>query len=209
VPRRPRSLPSLRNGLPWLLVLGLALGACSTGAATSFDPQSPCTSDGQQPGAYPALEAALPTTLDGEAPVWLNSGRNCSDQALGTLSRHGIDQLRFAGALWETGKRSGITVAVFSAPGLTAERLAEFYEAGAREARKTVNVTLRPMKFHGVQGHRLDTLNDESYQTIVVLESAEPDRVHAVLVASDVREIETLEAHEAVVKRAARLVVPD
>jgi len=173
----------------------------------SFDPQAPCTSDGQQPGAYPELEAALPATFQGAQPVRRDSGRNCSDAALGTLVDHGIEELRFAGALWETARRSGTTVAIFRAPGLSADRLAEFYEAGARSARKTVNVTMRPMKIEGVEGHRIDTLNDESYQTIVVLGSLEPDTVHAALIASDVREIGTMEAHDAVVKQAAGLLV--
>jgi hypothetical protein len=202
---RRRPLPAAVAG--WLLPLLLVLAACSQSAAGSFDPEAPCAVDGQQPGAYPELEAALPSTFQGEAPARLDSGRNCTEEALGTLTGHGIDELRFAGALWETGRRSGITVAVFRAPGLTADRLAEFYEAGAREARKTENVTTRRMKVEGVTGHRLDTLNDESYQTIVVLEEDAADTVHAVLVASDVREIGTKEAHDEVVREAANLVV--
>jgi hypothetical protein len=194
------------NALAWFLPVLAALAACSVGASASFDPATPCTTDGQQPGAYPELEAVLPTTFEGDPPVSLDSGRNCSEEALGTLASHGIEELRFAGARWETGKRSGITVAVFTAPGLTAERLTEFYETGARAARKTVNVTVRPMKVGDVRGHRLDTLNDESYQTIVVLDADEPDTVHAVLVASNVREIGTMDAHDEAVKRAAGTV---
>ena len=185
----------------------MLLVGCAQGASGSFDPTLPCTADGQQPGAYPELESALPATWRGEPPQRLNSGRNCSEETLGTLADHGIAELRFAGALWETGRRSGITVAIFRAPGLTAERLHEFYEVGAREARKTEAVTTRLMRVDGVSGRRLDTLNDESYQTIVVLESRAEDTVHAVLVASDVREIGTKEAHDAVVQEAAELVV--
>jgi len=190
------------------LLTALTLGACSSGGASTFDPQAPCNADGQRPGAYPELEAVLPAAFEGAAPKRLDSGRNCSEGALGTLVGHGVEELRFAGALWETGSRSGVTVAVFTAPGLTASQVAEFYEAGARAARKTENVTTSPIRVGGVEGHRLDTLNDESFQTIVVLDSRDGEIVHAVLVASDVREIQTLEAHEAVVRRAVGLVIP-
>lgn len=192
--------------------LGLALavavltlaGGCTAAGGSTFDPVAPCTEDGQRPGAYPALEARLPATFDGRPPVRKDSGRNCSDTALGTLARHGIDELRFAGALWETGRRSGVTLAVFSAPGLTADRLAEFYAAGAREARKTQNVTTGMLQIAGVTGHRLDTLNDESYQSILAFDSESEDLVHAVLVASDVREVGTMDAHDELVRRAAK-----
>ena len=42
------------------LLTALTLGACSSGGASTFDPQAPCSADGQRPGAYPELEAALP-----------------------------------------------------------------------------------------------------------------------------------------------------
>ena len=58
-----------------------------------------------------------------------------------------------------------------------------------------------------VAGRRLDTLNDESFQTIVVLEGPSTDLVRAVLVASDVREVGTRDGHEAVVERATAAAV--
>ena len=184
-----------------LLVL-ILVAACSAGGA-SFDPNAACTTDGQREGAYPELESALPSTFRGAEPVRRDSGRNCTDAALGTLMGRGVEELRFAGALWETGRRSCVTVAVFQAPGLTADLLREFYEAGARGARKTTNVTVRTIKVDGVKGHRLDTLNDESYQSILVFDDDTPDMVRAVLIASDIREVETKRAHEAVVREAA------
>jgi ribosomal protein L15 len=137
----------------------------------------------------------------------VDSGRNCSAGNLGTLSRHGITELRFAGGLWETSGRSGVTMALFSAPGLTVEQMGEFYESGAREARKTEAITTAPVEVSGLAGRRLDTLNDESFQTIIVLEDREPDLVRAVLVASNVREVGTREAHEAVVQSATDAAV--
>jgi hypothetical protein len=190
-----------------LLLLAAVAGGCVGGAAASFDPQGPCTEDAQRPGAYPDLEARIPTTYEGAAPVRLDSGRNCSAANLGTLTEHGIDELRFAGGLWETGERSGVTIALFRAPGLTMERLAEFYETGAKSARKTEAVTTDDFSAGSVDGRRLDTLNDESFQTIVVLEGPAPDVVRAVLVASDVREVGTRAAHDAVVERATRAAV--
>jgi hypothetical protein len=186
-----------------------ALAGCSASGGSSFDPAAPCTADAQRPGAYPELEAELPATFEGEPPVRRDSGRNCSDAALGTLASHGIEELRFAGALWETGRRSGVTLAVFSARGLTAERLAEFYEAGARDARKTQNVTTGMLRVKGVTGHRLDTLNDESYQSILAFESGREGLVRAVLVASDVREVGTMDEHEDVVRRAAKAALAE
>jgi hypothetical protein len=203
-----RSLPvrsALRLGL--LATLVAVLGACAASAAASFDPLGPCSADGQRPGAYPDLEARIPDTFDGAAPTRLDSGRNCTAANLGTLSGRGIDELRFAGGLWETGSRSGVTVAAFRAPGLTMGALAEFYETGARGARKTENVTTSDVRYGAVSGRRLDTLNDESFQTIVVLEGGEPDVVRAVLVASDVREIGTREAHDELVARACEAAV--
>ena len=213
--RRPGSPYAVRvvlNSLaraPWrwrlaaTIVLVPVLAACSASGSSSFDPSAPCTTDGQWAGAYPELESALPETFDNAAPVRRDSGRNCTDAALGTLMSHGIDELQFAGALWETGKRSAVTVAVFRAPGLTAEQLTEFYEAGARKARKTEDINVRHITVEGIKGERLDTLNDESYQSILVFDDEAPDTVRAVLIANDVREIETRHAHEAIGRRAA------
>jgi hypothetical protein len=197
---KPR--PALR--LAVLVVATVAaLAGCVGRAGGSFDPAGPCAEDGQRPGAYPELEALIPTTFDGVPPDRLDSGRNCSATNLGSLNAHGIDELRFAGGLWETGARSGVTIAAFQAPGLTMERLAEFYETGARGARKTENISVGDYAVGSVEGRRLDTLNDESFQTILVLAAESSGLVPAVLVASDIREIGTREAHDAVVERAA------
>ena len=97
-----RALASRRLLVAVLLVSVLA--ACASGGAASFDPSGPCTTDGQREGAYPDLESALPASFDGAAPQSRDSGRNCTETALGTLAAHGIDELHFAGALWPTGR---------------------------------------------------------------------------------------------------------
>lgn len=203
----PRHAPGSGRLVALTAAVTLLLAACVGSPAVSFDPQGPCRVDGRRSGAYPELEAMLPEALDGAAPDRLDSGRNCSAGKLGTLAGHGIGELRFAGALFETKSRSGLTLVVFQAPRLTIERMAEFFEAGARAAPKTEQVTTGAYTAAGVDGWRLDTLNDESFQTIVVLAGPGPDLVQAALVASDIREIGTREAHEAVVTRASQAVV--
>ena len=85
VPRVARTMvPALA------LVLALVLAACGTATpVASFDPASACTTDGRMPGAYPELEALLPAAYEGKAPATVDSGRNCTPAALGTLRRRG------------------------------------------------------------------------------------------------------------------------
>jgi hypothetical protein len=185
------------------LVLAATVAGCvGESAAPSFDPSGPCTVDGQRPGAYPDLEALIPPTFDGVAPTRLDSGRNCTERNLGTLATHGIRELHFAGGLWETGARSGFTLAVLVAPSLTAEMMADFYEAGARAGRKTEEVTRSAFDLDGRNAWMISTLNDESYQTIVVWDAGQPGAVRAVLVGSDVRETEGMGPHGDLVQRA-------
>jgi hypothetical protein len=184
-----------------LVLAAIAAGCVGEGAA-SFDPSGPCTVDGQRPGAYPELEQLIPATFEGVAPARLDSGRNCTDKNLGTLATQGIREIRFAGGLWETGDRSGFTLAVLTAPGLTATAMADFYEAGARAGRKTEEVTRRTFELDGQDAWMISTLNDESYQTIAVWDAGQPGTVRAVLVGSDVRETDGLGPHNDLVQRA-------
>ena len=184
------------------LALAAAVLAASCGSAgTSFDPSGPCTVDGRRAGAYPALESLVPVVLGGRAPDRLDSGRSCTDSALTTLRSHGVTELRFAGGLWEQGRNSGTTLVVFdSSTAIEPKWLAEFYESGARAARNTDRIETRQVTLAGAPGYRLDTLNDDSFQTVVVWPHA--GRVVAVLVASSVREVPSREAHERTVGEA-------
>lgn len=183
--------------------LGIVLWGCAgSGPPPSFDPSGPCTSDGQRPGAYPQLERMIPAAFEGITPARIDSGRNCTERNLGTLAGHGIREVRFAGGLWETGERSGFTMAVLTAQGLTAERMADFYEAGARDGRKTEDVKRSTFDLDGRNAWMISTLNDESYQTIVVWDSTVPGMVRAVLVGSDVRETQGMGPHDDLVQRA-------
>ena len=55
----------------------------------SFDPTGDCTTDGRAPGAYPDLEALVPTKFMNAAPGTLDSGRNCTATNLGSLAQAG------------------------------------------------------------------------------------------------------------------------
>ena len=184
------------------LILGSGAVACG-GSVATFGPAGACAADGRAPGAYPELEASLPASLDGEAPEALDSGRNCSDGALGSLISHDLHEVRFAGATWDRGGGSGVSSVVFaSAAGtLPAAWIAEFYEIGARTAKRTENIEATRPKFPGVsEAWRLDTLNDLSLQTVVTWQAG--DLVRAVLVATPVAPGASRQAHDALVEAA-------
>jgi hypothetical protein len=184
-----------------VVLFGGLVAACG-GAA--FDPTGPCTVDGKVKGAYPTLEAVVPMLYEGRPPAQVDSGRTCSADGLGTLDDHGIKELRFAGATWTMGSDSGLTLATFvsqDGPPLTAEWLAEFYEATARAGKNVQSVEPGEVHVNGATiGRRLDVLNGESFQTVVVWEHG--GQVHAALVADFIRDIQTREAHDAVVLAA-------
>jgi hypothetical protein len=180
-----------------VLLATLAVG-CS---GASFEPSGPCTSDGRAAGAYPELEALVPATFRGRPPDRLDSGRNCTAQALATLVAHGVTELRFAGGTWDLGSSSGVTLAVFEATVLDPSWLAEFYEVGARTARNTESVESRAVIVpNGSPGTRIDALNGESYQSVIVWQDG--DQVRVALIASFIRQTQTKEAHDAVVTEA-------
>ena len=169
----------LRLGRVGLFVLAVALSAaaCSGGPAPSFDPTGDCTTDGRAPGAYPDLEALVPTTYQGVAPGTLDSGRNCTVTNLGSLARLGITEVRFAGATWSFGAERAAVLAVFRTHGLTAE-YAGCLLPGERARRGTDarSSARRTPTIAGRPGHRLDTKTGERLQTVVVWPSADTRR---------------------------------
>ncbi len=171
----PRSLVAVLAAVMFLSA------ACAPTPAVSFDPTGACTSDGSAPGAYPDLEALVPATYRDERPGTLDSGRHCSGPALGTLASAGIAEIRFAGATWSFGAERAAVLAVFEAPGLTADALATFYAESARTANRTQVLSLTEPSIVGRAGHRMDTKTGERLQTVVVWPSAETDRVNVVI----------------------------
>jgi hypothetical protein len=186
-----------------LLATALAGILVACGGGVSFDPSGPCAVDGRAAGAYPDLEALAPTSFDGQPPTTLDSGRNCSDEALGALTSHGVHELRFGGATWDFGNGRGMTIATLGLPDapLPIAWAEEFYELGARNAKRTehVDVTRPDMTPLGAV-FRLDTLNDLSFQTIVLW--ADGDRVRVVIVASPVSLSASRDDHDALVASA-------
>lgn len=133
------------------------------------------------PGAYPELEALVPTTYQGASPATLDSGRNCSSENLGSLAPLGIKEVRFAGGTWTFGAERAAVLAVFRAAGLTADALATFYTESARAASRTDITGASAPTIQGRTGHRLDTSTGERTQTVVVWPAAESDVVNVVI----------------------------
>ena len=98
----------------------------------------------------------------------------------------------------------GVSLAIFTTatgPALEPAWLAEFYEAGARTGRNVESVEPSDYSVGGdIAGKRVDVLNGESYQTVIVW--PRDGRVAVVLIGSFIRDIQTREAHEGVVRQA-------
>jgi hypothetical protein len=170
----------LRAGM---LLLGalVIVAACGTGQAASFDPTGPCTSDGRAPGAYPDLEALVPTRYRGEPPQTLDSGRNCTVTNLGTLANLGITEVRYAGGTWTFGAERAVVLAVFRTHGLNAEALAAFYFQSANASPRTQVVDQSAPTIAGRPGRRLDTTTGQRTQTVVTWPGTEQDVVNVII----------------------------
>lgn len=185
----------------------MIVGACAGGTA-SFSPTGTCGADGKVPGAYPDLEARLPKAFDGKAPTSVDSGRHCSEAALGSLITHHGAGIEFAGATWDLGGGTGVTSALFSQPAadLPADWIAEFYEIGARTAKRTDNITTSRPVFDGTGATwRLDTLNDLSLQSVVTWQDG--GMVRVVLVATTVSPSASRAVHDDLVTKAVAATV--
>lgn len=188
IPMRP--VPAGTGFTRLLLVASLAIMAAACGPAIetiSFDPATSCTSaedEGRFAGAYPALEALLPIAYDQRAPTLRDSGRSCTPEQLGTLGERGITEIRFAGANWDLGNGRALTIAVFEGTGLDPARMIEFYEAGARAARRTNDLRTSDTTVGGVAAKRLDVLFGDSRQSFVAWpDDAAAGRVKVLLAA--------------------------
>lgn len=185
----PHPVPAsaaLRTRAAVVLAAAVLVG-CGPAAGT-FSPAGACVTDGRGAGAYPDLEALVPQAIGGKAAT-VDSGRNCSDKALGTLTSHEVHEVRFAGATVDEGQGNGTVVAIFEAadgqPSLSSDWIDEFYLAGALQSGKTDNTTTtHPTMGAAGEVYRIDTLNDLSQQTVVVLPGSA--RIRVVIVATAV-----------------------
>ncbi|HEX8025654.1 MAG TPA: hypothetical protein VF484_05590, partial [Candidatus Limnocylindrales bacterium] len=179
-----------------------AVAACGVSGAT-FSASGPCLVDGRAAGAFPDLEARAPRSLVGKAPSSLDSGRNCSTGALGTLAAHDVHELDFGGSTWDEGQGAGTTIATLALPNapFPLAWAEEFYLAGAINAGKTDNVKSSHPTIAGVRdAFRIDALNDLSQQAIVLWQLGNDVRI--VLVATHVDPNASMAAHEARVQAA-------
>jgi hypothetical protein len=180
-----------------LAAAALALAACG-GSGATFSTAGPCLVNGRAEGSYPALEALAPRSLEGKPPTSLDSGRNCTDAALGTLTSHNVHELHFGGSTWDEGQGAGTTIATLALPSgqLPLAWAEEFYLAGAINAGKTDNVKSSHPEIAGVpDAFRVDALNDLSQQAIVMWQLG--DDVRVVLVATHVDPNASMANHEA------------
>lgn len=171
---------SLRAGFISVAV-ALVVAACSASAPPSFDPTGLCTADGRAAGAYPDLEALVPTVYQDVPPATLDSGRNCSTGNLGSLASRGVTEVRFAGGTWTFGAERAAVLAVFRARDLDADSLATFYDEGARANGRTQIVGRSAPTIAGRQGRRLDTKTGARVQTVVVWPRADGAAVNVVI----------------------------
>ncbi len=139
-------------------------------------------------GAYPDLEARIPATLQGKTPDQRDSGRFCAQETLGSLWDAGIHEEQFGGAIWALGnKAGGVQLTVFRAPGLTVQAIADEYRGSAAKESTVTIVSAATLTVAGRNGYRLDVLNGESRQAIVIWPSSD-GAVVQVVVAADVDE---------------------
>jgi hypothetical protein len=185
-----RSAPFVLLGLAFVLV------GCVPETSAPFDPTGPCVTDGSAPGGYPELESRLPQKYRDASPDTVDSGRNCSGPSLGSLAELGFDELRFAGATWSFGAERAVVLAVFTAPGLDADAIADFYTESAGTANRTEILAESSPSIDGRPGRRLDTKTVERLQTVVVWPASEPDLVK-VIITNDLPEARIDEAIEA------------
>ncbi len=186
---RTRSI-GIRSGI----VVGVALAALLVAAAAvtlgvvDVPGLTPASSDGcrdvRQAGVDPALEQQVPTTLEGRGPDRLDSAVTCTAAGLGSLAGHGYTSVRSAGGLWQLGPSTGITLAVFGVSGpARGTWMAEFYAAGAATASKVSDLQTSHPTISGRPATRLDYLESNFPETIVVWPAADDGLVNVVLAA--------------------------
>ena len=165
------------------VVLGLPLlSACS--AAASPNPSGPCNGADEQsaPGFYPDLERLLPTQVGGQTTTNVRSGRYCSEQTLGSLTKDGVHELQFAGAALPDpqNKAAGLAVVVYRAAGMTLNQLADAQANGAGNTQGAAGVTAQRTTMSGHSGIRIDVSVQSGPEMMFFWPSAAPGVFDAV-----------------------------
>jgi hypothetical protein len=180
------------------LTLCLALSGCGSGLfgptaspTATPGPDQPCGGLDEQraAGFYPALEALLPVTVSGVRPTSRDSGRYCSAVKLGTLyTRDGYHEVHFAGAVWPNkDQTSGLSTVVYQATGLTASQVADAFAISAGDSQNVTKVASQAQTIRGRSGIRLDVINQDTSQVVLIWPAASAGTVDIVL-GSDVTE---------------------
>ena len=135
-------------------------------------------------GAYPDLEATLPSVLADQPATSRESGRYCSAETLGKLVDAGVNEVHYGAATWDRGSGKALSLVTFDAAGLTDRAVYDSYAAGAAANGKIHDLKTSTPTLGGGPGHRLDFLNgDSSFQRILVWPGDRPGRVRVVLAA--------------------------
>jgi hypothetical protein len=171
--RRARHRSVIGPALLLVIVAIVAVGCSGIGQA-SLDPGAPCGGRDEEraPGFHADLEALVPETLDGAAPVQRDSGRYCSERSLGVLADAGHESLDFAGATWPGTDESGLAIVAYRAPGLTLDQLADAFARGADDARSVNQVHAQPTEVAGRPAVRIDAVMRRTPQTVVIWPAA-------------------------------------
>ncbi len=170
-----------RGLLAVVVALLITVVGCGGGTPPSFDPTGPCSGDGAASGAYPDLEARIPTSYEDRGPTTLDSGRHCTAVNLGSLAAAGFDEIRFSGGTWDFGGNRAAALVVFTAPGLTADAIAQFYTESAKAANRTQVTGEAEVEMGGETVRRMDSKTGDRQQTVVVWPAADPDVVNVVI----------------------------
>ncbi len=168
------------------LALVTLVGCSDAAAPASFDPSQPCAGADEQrmAGAYPDLEATIPTQLAGVAATTRESGRYCSATTLGTLVAAGIDELHYGAGTWDRGSGKAVSLVTLEAAGLDAKAVFDSYLAGAQDNSKVHDITPSQPTLGGKPGYRIDFLNgDSSFQRVLVWPDDRAGRVRVILAA--------------------------
>lgn len=176
----PRRLATLVGA-----VLIAATGCAGAAAPASFDPSAPCAGAAEQrmAGGYPELERTIPATLGGNPPSSVESGRFCSPDSLGTLAAKGIAEVHFGAGNWDRGSGKAISLVTFEADGLTAAAMFDSYLSPAKADSHVHDIVQKDLRVGDQVGYRLDFLNGESFQRILVWPGARTGQVRVALAA--------------------------
>jgi hypothetical protein len=179
VPRFPRPVTSLLAAA----LIGVSLfGACS--ATASPNPSSACNGASEQSAAgfYPALERLLPARVGTQALTGVRSGRYCSADTLGSLTRAGIHELQFAGGALPdpANKGAGMALVVYRAVGMTLDQLADAQANGAGNTQGAAGVTAQRTTIAGHAGIRIDVTVQSGPEMMFFWPTAAPGTFDAV-----------------------------